>query len=53
MQVSGWLHTLATFPAVPIRQETLEAAQKKKSLATSTNQNLIPPLPKQEPCHYD
>jgi hypothetical protein len=53
MHVSGRLHTLATFPMVPIGQETLDAALKKKSLATSRNQNLIPPLPKQEPSHYN
>jgi hypothetical protein len=53
MQVSGQLHTLATFPVVPIGQGTLDAALKKKSLATSRNQNLIPPWPKQEPSHYD
>jgi hypothetical protein len=51
--VSCQLHTLATFPVLPIGQETLDAALKKKSLATSRNQNLIPPLPKQEPNHYN
>jgi hypothetical protein len=30
MQVSGRLHTLATFPVLPIGQETLDAALKKK-----------------------
>ena len=52
MQVSGRLHTLATFPMVPIEQEAEQETEspwmqrkKKKSLDTTRNQNLIPPLP--------
>jgi len=53
MRASGRIHTVATFPVLHIGQETLDAALKKKSLATSRNQNPIPPLPKREPNHYN